>query len=566
MKGVKERKKDIQAILDEIVQEAKAKKGAYTFDELLKKLPAEYVQSDTLLEQIVIALMEKGVEFDKDLTEHSTRRKKSKRKQDIDSILQAEEDRLASEYKDDPVRIYLKQVAEMRLLSRQEELELAKTIDEARTELTRTLVSTFYGLSRFMYLVQLAQKGLMQAEEIFQVDPGYWTNRVKNQRERKRLSRGIEYLMARWPLARRYFLERDELDEKELREAEIAFKEIVNKILDMGPIFTRIVEIYKDYYKKVQQLGRLYEELERIQNERKMFEEIGAQSFVDEYRALEESIRERIRKMEAELGESYETAKKTAEKLVKIYRKYQWAREKLAEGNVRLVISEAKRYMNRGLDFGDLIQEGNLGLLKAIDKYDWKRGFKFSTYATWWIRQAITRAVADHSRTIRIPIHMIETITKINKAQKALLQEKGREPSIEEIAEYLEMPIEKVERAISVAKEPISMDKPIGKDEDASFGEILSDTRKLPAEEEIKLMTLREKLEEALSMLTPRERKVIELRYGLDGKKPRTLEETGRELGLTRERVRQLEISAIEKLKNPIRIHKLGRFRDMEEL
>ncbi len=563
---MKERRESILEIIERIVQEAKEKKGAYTFDELLKRLPAEYVQNAELLEQIVIALMEKGVEFDKDLTEHTTKRKKSKRKQDIDNILQAEEDKLTSEYRDDPVRIYLKQVAEMRLLSRQEELELAKTIDESRTELTRNLISTFYGLSRFMRLVQMAQKGLIQAEEIFQVDPGYWTNRVKNQRERKRLARGIEYLLSRWPLARRYFLERESLSEKDLREAEIAFKEIVDKVLDMGPIFTRIVEIYQEYYKKVQKLKGLYEELERIENERKMFEDIGAVSFVDEYRALEESIRSRIKRLEEELGESYDTAKPMAEKLVKIYRRYQWAREKLAEGNVRLVISEAKRYMNRGLDFGDLIQEGNLGLLKAIDKYDWKRGFKFSTYATWWIRQAITRAVADHSRTIRIPIHMIETITKINKAQKALLQEKGREPSIEEIAEYLEMPIEKVERAISVAKEPISMDKPIGKDEDASFGEILSDTRRLPTEEEVKLLTLREKLEEALSMLTPRERKVIELRYGLDGKKPRTLEETGKELGLTRERVRQLEISALEKLKNPIRIHKLGRFRDMEEL
>ncbi len=299
--------------------------------------------------------------------------------------------------------------------------------------------------------------------------------------------------------------------------------------------------------------------------EKSVFRDIGAEHFLWEYEALENSIKSRIERLEKEINQTYEEAKEYKDKLIKLYKKYEYSRNKLAEGNVRLVISEAKRYMNRGLDFGDLIQEGNLGLLKAIDKYDWKKGFKFSTYATWWIRQVITRAVADHSRTIRIPIHMIETITKINKAQKALLQEKGRHPSIEEIAEYLEMPIEKVEKALRVAKEPISMDKPIGKDGDTSLGEIIQDDRTLSAEEELKIGSLRERLNETLNMLSPRERKVIELRYGLDGKKPRTLEEVGQELGLTRERVRQLETQAIDKLRNPIRLHKLGRFKDLEE-
>ncbi len=336
--------------------------------------------------------------------------------------------------------------------------------------------------------------------------------------------------------------------------------------MEMSPLFPKIIEIYHEYIKRVEKIKSLYSELERLSNEKRIFEELGASNFIWEYEALENSIKNRIERLEKELNQPFEEAKETAERLIKLYKTYEFARNKLAEGNVRLVISEAKRYMNRGLDFGDLIQEGNLGLLKAIDKYDWKRGFKFSTYATWWIRQAITRAVADHSRTIRIPIHMIETITKINKAQKALLQEKGRQPSIEEVAEYLEMPIEKVEKALRVAKEPISMDKPIGKDGDTPLGEIIYDTRTPSAEEELKIESLRERLNEALNMLSPRERKVIELRYGLDGKKPRTLEEVGEELGLTRERVRQLETQALEKLRNPVRLHKLGRFKDLEEI
>ncbi|MCC6011545.1 sigma-70 family RNA polymerase sigma factor [Candidatus Caldipriscus sp.] len=558
--------RDLVEILNEIVEEAKENKMMITFDKLLEKLPSDVVENDTLMEQVMIALMEKGVEIEGDLTSSTYKKKKTKRKQEVERIIRSEEEKIEREYKDDPVRTYLKEVAEMRLLSRNEELEYAKTIDNARTEITRILLGTYFGISKFMHLVQLAQKGLIQAEEIFQVDPGYWTNRVKNQKERKRLSKGIEYLLARWPVARRLFLEREKLSESEIIEAENAYREIVDKILEMGPVFTKMLEIYKEYIKKVDKLTTLYEERERLRGEKEIFKEIGAENFIWEYDAIDKGYTSRISKIEEELKQSYEEARKTADELIKLYKKYEYARNKLAEGNVRLVISEAKRYMNRGLDFGDLVQEGNLGLLKAIDKYDYKKGFKFSTYATWWIRQAITRAIADHSRTIRIPIHMIETITKINRAQKALLQEKGRQPSIEEIAEYLEMPISRVEKALSVAKEPLSMDKPIGSDGDTSLGEIIYDESTLSAEEELKIQSLRERLNMALKMLSPRERKVIELRFGLDGKKPRTLEEVAQEMNLTRERVRQLEVQALEKLRNPIRLHVLGRFKDLEEL
>ncbi|MDT7904812.1 MAG: sigma-70 family RNA polymerase sigma factor [Candidatus Caldipriscus sp.] len=558
--------RDLVEILNEIVEEAKENKMMISFDKLLEKLPSDVVENDTLMEQVMIALMEKGVEIEGDLTSSTYKKKKTKRKQEVERIIRSEEEKIEREYKDDPVRTYLKEVAEMRLLSRNEELEYAKTIDNARTEITRILLGTYFGISKFMHLVQLAQKGLIQAEEIFQVDPGYWTNRVKNQKERKRLSKGIEYLLARWPVARRLFLEREKLSESEIIEAENAYREILDKILEMGPVFTKIMEIYNEYIKKVDKLTALYEERERLRVEKEVFKEIGAENFIWEYDAIDKGYTSRISKIEEELKQSYEEARKTADELIKLYTNYKYARNKLAEGNVRLVISEAKRYMNRGLNFGDLVQEGNLGLLKAIDKYDYKKGFKFSTYATWWIRQAITRAVADHSRTIRIPIHMIETITKINRAQKALLQEKGRQPSIEEIAEYLEMPISRVEKALSVAKEPLSMDKPIGSDGDTSLGEIIYDESTLSAEEELKIQSLRERLNMALKMLSPRERKVIELRFGLDGKKPRTLEEVAQEMNLTRERVRQLEVQALEKLRNPIRLHVLGRFKDLEEL
>ncbi|MFZ8834609.1 MAG: sigma factor, partial [Candidatus Caldipriscus sp.] len=363
--------RDLVEILNEIVEEAKENKMMITFDKLLEKLPSDVVENDTLMEQVMIALMEKGVEIEGDLTSSTYKKKKTKRKQEVERIIRSEEEKIEREYKDDPVRTYLKEVAEMRLLSRNEELEYAKTIDNSRMEITRILLGTYFGISKFMHLVQLAQKGLIQAEEIFQVDPGYWTNRVKNQKERKRLSKGIEYLLARWPVARRLFLEREKLSESEIIEAENAYREILDKILEMGPVFTKIMEIYNECIKKVDKLTALYEERERLRGEKEVFKEIGAENFIWEYDAIDKGYTSRISKIEEELKQSYEEARKTADELIKLYKKYEYARNKLAEGNVRLVISEAKRYMNRGLDFGDLVQEGNLGLLKAIDKYDY---------------------------------------------------------------------------------------------------------------------------------------------------------------------------------------------------
>jgi Sigma-70 factor, region 1. len=248
--------RDLVEILNEIVEEAKENKMMITFDKLLEKLPSDVVENDTLMEQVMISLMEKGVEIEGDLTSSTYKKKKTKRKQEVERIIRSEEEKIEREYKDDPVRTYLKEVAEMRLLSRNEELEYAKTIDNSRMEITRILLGTYFGISKFMHLVQLAQKGLIQAEEIFQVDPGYWTNRVKNQKERKRLSKGIEYLLARWPVARRLFLEREKLSESEIVEAENAYREIVDKILEMGPVFTKIMEIYNECIKKVDKLHR----------------------------------------------------------------------------------------------------------------------------------------------------------------------------------------------------------------------------------------------------------------------------------------------------------------------
>ena len=278
-------------------------------------------------------------------------------------------------------------------------------------------------------------------------------------------------------------------------------------------------------------------------------------------RELERAM-DRLRDIENEIGISIYDIKNIAVNMNRGENLAQRAKEKMTKANLRLVISIAKKYTNRGLQFLDLIQEGNIGLMKAVDKFEYRRGYKFSTYATWWIRQAITRSIADQARTIRIPVHMIETINKLNRVSRQMLQEKGRDPTPEELAQQMSMPEEKIRKVLKIAKEPISMETPIGDDEDSHIGDFLEDSNIAQPDEAATADSMKETINASLASLTPREAKVLRMRFGIGTNKDHTLEEVGKELGVTRERIRQIEAKALRKLRHPGRAGRLRPFVD----
>ena len=276
----------------------------------------------------------------------------------------------------------------------------------------------------------------------------------------------------------------------------------------------------------------------------------------------QEDIIRKLRRLSVDAGMDFESIKKVYNIILKGEEKADQAKAQLVEANLRLVVSIAKKYTNRGLQFLDLIQEGNIGLMKAVDKFEYRRGYKFSTYATWWIRQAITRAIADQARTIRIPVHMIETINKMVRTSRQLIQELGREPTPEEIAERMDLPVDKVKKVQKISKEPISLETPIGEEEDSSLGDFIEDKKIIAPQDAVMSITLSEQTRSVLSTLTPREEKVLRMRFGIGEKSDHTLEEVGQDFFVTRERIRQIEAKALRKLRHPSRAKMLKAYID----
>jgi RNA polymerase primary sigma factor len=449
---------------------------------------------------------------------------------------------------DDPIRLYLSQMSEIPLFSREEEIALAKKIEITRKRFRRSLFGNDFALRNTVDILRRVHRGQLPFDRTIKVS---LTERLTKEQISARMPSNLATL--RHLLARKRMI----------------FSQIVRMTIDP----TVKATLVRDYVRLRNKCIVLTEELSlrsrRVVPNMKLLEQFAdrmenlqariAELAQDSSKDFEcERLRSELRKLIVQTQESPRSLRRRCTEFRKHFSDYETVKRELSQGNLRLVVSIAKKYRNRGLSFLDLIQEGNTGLMRAVDKYEYRRGFKFSTYATWWIRQAITRAIADQARTIRIPVHMIDVLSRLRNIHKTLTQELKREPSTEEIAAQTDLPIEEVRRVMEIGRHPISLDRPVGEGEDNSFGEFIEDNDHGNPIRNASNGLLRDKIDILLKSLTFREREIIRLRYGLVDGYSYTLEEVGRIFKVTRERVRQIEAKAVSKMQNPVRAQHLS--------
>jgi RNA polymerase primary sigma factor len=568
----------VQALLD-----LGTSRGYLTYEELNERLPDEVVSPDKL-DSLLMMIDEMGIKLvdETDIpgtktvvrvkiekinikVEKITRPDKSGLKpkpteqeigeeedddEALDLNLEAELAEASTKRIDDPVRMYLTQMGEIPLLTREQEIGLAKKIEITRKIFRSKVLESDYCLQSAVEILQQVDDGDLPFDRTMKIstDEGMADKGTIGQRIPMNLA-SVRQMLARnrenWEELNASKGKKDQEDVRlEIRRRRRRSVKLLEELALRTSKVTPLMKKLSSISTKMVELEQRIEELKKIKEPGEDLE----------------VCQEELSGLEDLVLEDAQNLHRRVVAVRKIYNKYEDAKRKLSGGNLRLVVSIAKKYRNRGLSFLDIIQEGNTGLMRAVDKYEYRRGFKFSTYATWWIRQAITRAIADHARTIRIPVHMIETMSKLRNISKALMQEVGREPTIEEIARRAKMTVAETRRVLKISRHPISLDRPVGESEDSYFGDFIEDEKADNPVESATQEMLKDKIEQVLKTLTYREREIIKLRYGIGDGYTYTLEEVGRIFKVTRERVRQVEAKAIRKLQHPVRARKLEGF------